>query len=98
MNPTKLLSRRAASSSPRRVERHLNLRLLPILVVVLAALYILTGFRGWLVFAIGTAGAWLMAGLWIYSMERNLSIERKIHLAWATVGESVPEEVKLINR
>ncbi len=97
MNRIKSVSIKPSSKSARQVERRLNLWLLPILVGVLAVLYILTGFRGWLIFTIGTAGAWLMAVLWIYSMERNLSIERKIHLAWATVGESVPEEVKLIN-
>jgi uncharacterized protein (DUF58 family) len=66
-------------------------------VGVLAVLYLVTGFRGWLIFTIGTAGAWLTAVLWIYSLERNLWIERKIHFAWATVGESVPEEIKLTN-
>jgi uncharacterized protein (DUF58 family) len=92
------LGKKPSIKSSRRVERHLNLPLLPILVGVLAVLYIITGFRGWLVFTIGTAGAWLTAVVWIYSMEHNLRIERKINLAWATVGESVPEEVKLINR
>jgi uncharacterized protein (DUF58 family) len=93
----KLLTEKSTINSPRRVERHLNLRLLPILVGGLVILYVLTGFRGWLVFTLGIAGAWFIAAVWIYSMERNLGIERKIHLAWATVGESVPEEVLLIN-
>jgi uncharacterized protein (DUF58 family) len=97
MNRAKFTPRKPSSRSTRQVERHLNLRLLPILVVVLAVLYILTGFRGWLVFTIGTAGAWLMALVWIYSMEHNLWIERKIHLAWSTAGESVPEEIRLTN-
>ncbi len=97
MNRAKLSPRKPSSRLDRRVERHLNLRLLPILVGVLAILYLLTGFRGWLVFTIGTAGAWLTAFVWIYSLERNLWIERKIHIAWSTVGESVPEEVKLTN-
>ena len=81
-----------------QVERHLNLRLLPFLVIILGLLYLVTGFRGWLVFFIGTAGAWLIAALWIYSMEWYLQVERKLHLAWATAGESVPEQVKLINQ
>ena len=93
----KLFSKKSSKNSARQVEYHLNLRLLPILVGMLAILYILTGFRGWLVFTLGMAGAWLTARVWIYSLERNLSIERKIHLAWATAGESVPEQVKLIN-
>jgi uncharacterized protein (DUF58 family) len=97
MKLMKVFSKKASHNITRQVKRNLNLRLLPILVGILAILYILTGFRGWLIFFIGTAGAWLIAGLWIYSMERNLWIERKIHLAWATVGESVPEQVKLIN-
>lgn len=97
MKPLKFLSKKHSKNPVRQVERHLNLRLLPILVGLLAILYVLTGFRGWLVFFLGTAGAWLIAVLWIYSMERNLLIERKIHLAWASVGESVPEQIKLIN-
>ncbi len=76
---------------------HLNVRLLPVLVLALGILYILTGYRGWLVFFIGTAGAWLIAFVWIRSLRRNLSLERNLQLAWATVGESVPEQVKLIN-
>jgi uncharacterized protein (DUF58 family) len=85
-------------SNPRRqVRRQLNLRLLPFVVAILAFLYVLTGFKGWLIFFIGTAGAWLIAWLWIFSLERNLWVERTIHLAWATVGESVPEQVRLVN-
>jgi uncharacterized protein (DUF58 family) len=82
----------------RRVKLRLNLPILPLVVVVLAILYLVTGFKGWLAFFIGTAGAWLIARLWVLSLERNLRVERKIHLAWATVGESVPEQVSLVNR
>ncbi len=80
-----------------RTHRHINLRILPILAGILAVLYGLTGFKGWLIFFTGIAGAWLLAWLWIYSLEHNLWVERKIDLAWATVGESVPEQVKLSN-
>jgi uncharacterized protein (DUF58 family) len=93
----KFMGNKTTDHSTRRIERQLNLRVLPILVVVLAVLYVLTNFRGWLVFFIGTAGAWLIALLWTYSLERNLHIERKINFAWATVGESVPEQVRLTN-
>ena len=81
-----------------RSERRLNVRLLPVLVVLLAILYGLTRYRGWLVFLIGTAGVWLLAILWVYSLERGLSIERKIHLAWANVGDSVPEQLVVVNK
>jgi uncharacterized protein (DUF58 family) len=80
------------------VERHLNTHLLPILVGIFAILYILTGYRGWLVFSIGCAGAWILAALWVRSLQRNLSIERSIHLAWATVGDSLHEQLKVINK
>jgi len=77
--------------------RRLNVRLLPVAVGMFALMYGLTGYRGWLVFFIGTAGVWLLAILWIRSLERGLQIERKIHLAWASVGDSVPEQLKLVN-
>jgi uncharacterized protein (DUF58 family) len=81
----------------REAERHLNTRLLPIGVGIFALLYGLTGYRGWLVFFLGTAGAWLLATLWVRSLERSLSIERKIHLAWVTVGDSLHEQLKVVN-
>ena len=93
----KLSRDKTSKNITRQVKRHLNVKLLPILVAGLGIVYILTGYKGWLVFFTGTAGAWLVGWLWTISMQRNLRIERKIHLAWATVGESVPEQIKLIN-
>jgi uncharacterized protein (DUF58 family) len=98
MNRMDSSNRKLPNKPIRTVERHLNLRLVPILVGLSVTLYFLTGYRGWLIFTIGIAGAWIMAIVWITSLHRSLSIERNIHMAWATVGESVPEEVKLINR
>jgi uncharacterized protein (DUF58 family) len=98
MKSMKVLSNNYSKNSARQVERHLNLRLLPVLMGIFAIIYILTGYRGWYVFFLGMAGAWLIAWLWTHSIERNLWIERRTHLAWATVGESVPEQLKLINK
>ena len=81
----------------RKSKRRLNVRSLPIIVGGFALLYGLTGYRGWLIFLIGTAGVWLLAAIWVFSLERGLKVERKIHLAWASVGDSVPEELKLTN-
>lgn len=88
---------KCSENSGRETERHLNVRFLPIWVGVFATLYGLTGYRGWLVFFLGTAGAWLLAALWVRSLERGLSIERRIHLAWATVGDSLHEQLKVVN-
>ncbi len=85
------------NNSPARIERKLNARLLPILVGLLAVLYILTGYRGWLVFLIGLGFAWLLAWTWVLLLQRGLRIERKIHMAWARVGDSVPEELIVTN-
>jgi uncharacterized protein (DUF58 family) len=79
-------------------EIRLNMRFLPVLAGVFAIVYGVTGYRGWLVFFIGIGGAWLLAALWVFSLKRGLSIERDIHHAWATVGESVPERLKVINK
>jgi uncharacterized protein (DUF58 family) len=76
----------------------LNTWLLPFLAVIFAALYVFSGFRGWLIFFVGMAAAWLLALLWVVALRRNLRVERHLHLAWATVGESVQEELILINR
>src|SRR5512143_1768234 len=97
MRPSKRPGKDLSKPARQEVKSHLNVRLLPILVLALAILYILTGFRGWLVFFIGTAGAWLIAYIWARSLGRSLSIERNIRLAWPTVGEAVPGQVKLSN-
>lgn len=75
----------------------LNTWLLPLFVSVFAVLYVFTGYRGWFIFFIGFVGVWLLALLWVISLRHNLYIERNLHLAWATVGDSVHEELRLIN-
>ena len=82
----------------RNIEHHLNQPLLPILAAILGVLYVVTGFKGWLIFFVGLGGAWLIAWLWISAMASNLRVERKIHMSWATVGESIPEQIKLVNQ
>jgi uncharacterized protein (DUF58 family) len=71
--------------------------LLPISVAVFAILYGWTGYRGWLVFLIGLSGLWLLAALWVYSLERGITLRRSIHLGWASAGDSVPEQLEVAN-
>ncbi len=92
------VSRRTASPSGHETEQRLNTPLVPVLAAVFGVLFAITGYRGWLVFAIGLGGAWLLAVWWIHTLERSLSVERRIHLAWAKVGDSVPEQLKVTNR
>jgi len=92
------MNNRQSKSSAYKSGRRLNTRVLPAFVFLLAILYGLTRYRGWLVFLIGTASLWLLAFLWVYSLEQGLRIERKIHLAWANVGDSVPEQLMVINK
>jgi uncharacterized protein (DUF58 family) len=92
------VSVKKSERNERQTERKLNTHLLPIFVVFLALLYGWTGYRGWLVLLIGIGGAWLLATLWILVLERGLSIERKLHLAWATVGDTLHEQLKVINK
>ena len=94
---TKVVSDKAITKNKNEAKLQLNMWLVPLLVGVFAVLYAFTGFRGWLIFFIGFAGVWLLALLWVTSLRNNLYIERNLHLAWATVGDSVHEELKLIN-
>lgn len=90
-----------SEETPRKMKKEAEIQLrtwlLPVLVGGFGVLYLLTGFRGWLIFFIGSAGVWLLALLWVISLKRHLHIERQLHLAWATVGDSLQEELKLIN-
>ncbi len=91
------MSRHDADSGVLQSEHRLNTPLVPVLAAVFGVLFAITGYRGWLVFAIGLGGAWLLAAWWIYSLERSLNVGRSIHLAWAKVGDSVPEQVEIAN-
>ena len=87
-----------AKTADRRTERRLNTPLLPISAAVFGVLYVLAGYRGWLVFLIGLGGVWLLAAWWVYSLERALTVKRSIHLGWASVGDSVPEQLEVTNK
>jgi len=75
----------------------LNSRLLPLVIFIFAILYIFTGYRGWLIFLFGTVGVWLLGLTWVISLKRHLHVERKLHLAWAMIGDSVQEQLTLVN-
>ena len=82
----------------RTTEVKLNAPLVPVLAVAFSILYAWTGYRGWLAFAIGFGGAWLLAAWWVHSLSRSLVVTRSVHMAWAGVGQSVPEQLEVRNR
>jgi uncharacterized protein (DUF58 family) len=85
-------------SSEHKPEIRLNLRLLPAMAATLAVLYAVTGYDGWLSLCVGLGGAWLLAWVWVRSLAVGLSLQRRVRLAYAAVGESLHEELKLHNR
>ena len=91
------MSDKRPQASQRKVAFYLNPWLLSFWVGIFIVLYLLSGYRGYLVLFVGSAGAWLLAFFWVRSLSRNLRIERKLHLAWARVGDSVHEQFRLVN-
>jgi len=81
----------------RTTDWRLNTPLVPVLAAAFSILYAWTGYRGWLAFAIGFGGAWLLAAWWVYSLSRALAVSRNVHMAWAGVGQSVPEQLEVRN-
>lgn len=81
----------------REAKIRLNAGLLPLCSVIFGILYALTGYRGWLGLFIGVTLVLALAWFWVRSLARNLHIQRQLHLAWATVGDSVHETLKVIN-
>ncbi len=82
----------------RKTETQLNTWLLPACSGVFAILYGITHYRGWLVLFTGVTLGWLAALFWVRSLSRHLRIERKLQMAWATVGDSVHEDLKVVNQ
>ncbi len=75
----------------------LNVRLLPVLVVLLLVLHVAVPYRGWLILLVGLGGAWLVSYLWARSLARGLSLVREMRFGWAQVGDRLEERFTLIN-
>ena len=75
----------------------LNSYLIPLISLLFTLLYIGTGYRGWLIFSIGSFGVILLAIAWILSLRGNLHIDRKLQITWAITGETIQEQLMLVN-
>ena len=83
-----------AKSAPqvrRTTEVKLNVPLVPALAVTFSILYAWTGYRGWLAFAIGFGGAWLLVTAAIELAAQWHVSSTLIGLTIVAVGTSLPE-------
>jgi len=76
----------------------INSYLIPVLCVLLITLYLIDGYRGWSILAIGFGGTWLISYIWARSLSRGLHLKREMRFGWAQVGDQLEERFTLINR
>lgn len=77
--------------------RQFHAKALPIAILLFACFYILSGYRGWLLLLIGTAGLWLLAYLWVRALAGGLHLNRQARAPAATAGQLVEERLNLRN-
>ena len=75
----------------------LNMRLLPLLVIVLLAMQLSDPSRVWTVLLVGLGGLWLVSYLWARSLARGLTILREMRYGWVQVGDVLEERFTLKN-
>ncbi|MGC1377977.1 MAG: DUF58 domain-containing protein [Anaerolineales bacterium] len=76
---------------------HLNVVLLPILVVILILVQLTYPAKPWAMLLVGLGGAWLVSSLWARALARNLSLTREMRYDWAQVGDRLEERFTVIN-
>lgn len=75
-----------------------NSYLIPLLCVVLTAVYIMDGYKGWSILAIGFGGTWLISYIWARQLASGLDLRREMRFGWAQVGDQLEERFTLKNR
>jgi uncharacterized protein (DUF58 family) len=75
----------------------LNSILLPVLAVGMVVMRLLDPSKIWQALIVVFGGLWLIAGLWAWSLKRNLRLTREVRFAWAQVGDALEEQFTLIN-
>jgi len=76
----------------------LNIRVLPILCVFLAFLYLIDSYKGWSFLLIGLGGLWLVSYYWAKNIRIGLSLRREVRFGWAQVGDRLEERFTLVNK
>jgi uncharacterized protein (DUF58 family) len=75
----------------------LNIRILPVLCILMAILYFIDSYRGWSFLLIGLGGLWLVSFFWARDIRKGLSLRREMRFGWAQVGDRLEERFTLIN-
>lgn len=76
---------------------HLNITLLPILVVILLLVQLTSPAKPWEMLLVGLGGAWLVGYLWARALSRNLNLTREMRYDWAQVGDQLEERFTVVN-
>ena len=80
------------------VDIRLRSKFVPVVVAVLAALQLITPYRGWWVLLLGLGGVWLISYVWARSLLQGLRLERDADADCGEVGDIVRERFNLLNR
>ncbi len=80
-----------------RTRVQLNLRLLPLLVVLLSVVELLWSQRVWMMLLVGMGGIWLIDFVWARALARGLHVQRALRYGWTQVGDELEEQFTLQN-
>ena len=64
----------------------------------MTTLYIIDGYKGWSILAIGFGGTWLISYIWARQLASGLDLKREMRFGWAQVGDQLEERFTLKNR
>lgn len=79
------------------VRLRLNSALLPLLTLGLLVLQLFDRSKIWLALSVAFGGLLLVAGLWAWSLKKNLQLKREVRFTWAQVGDALEEQFTLTN-
>jgi uncharacterized protein (DUF58 family) len=82
---------------PPNAEMWLNVRLLPVLTLLSAVLFLISPYRGFTVLLIGLGGLWLIGFVWTRALALGLSLQREVRYGWAQVGDRLEERFTVLN-
>ena len=71
--------------------------LAPGIILLTFALYLIEGYRGWLVLFLALGGAWGLSWAWVRSLAKGLRFTRRMRFGWAQVGDRLEEQFELEN-